>query len=118
MRFRTSIIIRDIQSGFLQRMRATPAPRWVLHVGKVSADGLRLLAQAVVVVLLGLTVGASLTFSLGPLAISIISLFLFAIGFASLSYWIALRAAKSETMAKAPPVSLDTDLGRIQCPRR
>lgn len=91
-------IIRDMQTGFLQRMLATPAPHWALHTGKVAADGIRLLLQAFIVLLVGLAVGASLRFAMMPLVASGAVLLAFAIGFASLSCVIALKSGKPETM--------------------
>ncbi len=92
-------IVRDLQSGFLQRMLATPAPRWAIHVGKVAADGTRLLVQALIVMVIGLVTGASLSFSFLPLLTSFLALFFFAVGFSSLSCVIALRSGKPQTMA-------------------
>ncbi|HLG18620.1 MAG TPA: ABC transporter permease [Bdellovibrionota bacterium] len=92
-------VIRDMQTGFLQRMLATPAPYWALHVGKISADGVRLLAQAAIVLVLAVAIGASLSFSPLPLLLSFLSLFFFAIGFGSLSCIIALRSRRQETLA-------------------
>jgi len=92
-------VVRDIQTGILQRMLATPAPRWILHLGKVAADGVRLLVQAMIVLLIGLAVGASLSFALLPLLLSFAGLFVFAVGFSSLSCIIAIRSGRPETMA-------------------
>ena len=40
-------LIRDMQTGFLQRVLDTPAPRAALLLGKVGSDVGRLLVQAV-----------------------------------------------------------------------
>src|SRR5918998_5694422 len=51
-------LVRDLQTGFAQRMaRATDHPGWMLG-GKLAADVTRLLAQAFVVGLLGVALGA------------------------------------------------------------
>jgi ABC-2 type transport system permease protein len=92
-------LMRDMQTGFLQRMLLTPAPRWILHLGKITADGLRLQCQALAVLLLGSIVGASVSFAALPFIVSFLSLFFFAIAFGSLSCVIALRARRAETMA-------------------
>lgn len=92
-------LIRDMQTGFHQRMLASPAPRWVLHTGKVAADALRLVAQALVVLIVGLAVGAGVGFSPGPVFAAVAALFFFAVAFGSLSCLIALKARKQETMA-------------------
>jgi len=92
-------IIRDLQNGLLQRMLLTPAPRWAIHLGRVVADSLRLLVQAMVVAGIGLLVGATLQTHWQPLALGVLALFLFALGFASLSNIVALRTGRQETMA-------------------
>jgi ABC-2 type transport system permease protein len=92
-------LIRDIQTGFLQRMLATPASRFEIHSGKVIADCLRLMAQAGLVALIAVLVGASLHFTFLPLLCGALALFLFALGFASLSSIVALRTGRQETMA-------------------
>lgn len=92
-------LIRDMQSGFLQRVLASPAPRWVLHAGKLSADGIRLLLQLVVVLGLGVLVGASVSLAVLPLLLALLTAFFFAVAFGSLSCFLALRSRKQETMA-------------------
>ena len=50
-------IVRDLQTRFFQRMvRASATPGWIL-AGTIVAEATRLLAQAVVVALLGLLLG-------------------------------------------------------------
>lgn len=92
-------LIRDMQTGVFQRMLASPAPRWALHVGKVSADATRLVAQAIIVLAAGLAVGAGVTLAPAPLLAGLVTLFFFAVAFGSLSCLIALKARRQETMA-------------------
>ena len=101
-------LIRDMQTGFLHRVADTPASRWLLHAGKPGADVLRLAAQALVVALLG----ADLVFCIGPLLVALLTLVLFAIGFASLSRPTALRARAQESMAAFvhPLLAIGVDL--------
>lgn len=92
-------LIRDLQTGFLERMLRTSAPRWAILAGKVGADVARLLGQVAVVLVLAVLVGARLV--VAPLALlhAVAALALFAIGFCCLSCLIALRARAPETMA-------------------
>ena len=92
-------MIRDIQTGFLTRMLTTPAARHWLLVGKMTADVTRLLIQAVIVCLLGILLGASVQPALWPVLLAITALVLFAVGYASLSCYIALRTRSQESMA-------------------
>ena len=92
-------LVRDLQTGFAQRMaRATPYPGWMLG-GKLAADVTRLLAQAFVVALLGVALGARLWIDWGAVFVAALGLAAFAVGYASLSCWIALKTRAQESMA-------------------
>jgi ABC-2 type transport system permease protein len=92
-------LIRDMQSRFLARTLATPASKTMIMAGKVLADSSRLLVQALLVLLLGLALGAQVHLSLASLALMMTSLLLFGFAFCSLSCWIALKARSQENMA-------------------
>lgn len=91
--------IRDLQTGFLPRMLNTPASHHALLAGKLLADVLRLLLQAVAVVLLALLLGARFSPSWGALLPAAFCLALFAVAFSSLSCALALRSRVQEVMA-------------------
>jgi ABC-2 type transport system permease protein len=91
--------IRDLQSGFLPRMLNTPASHHALLSGKIFADVLRLLAQALVVLGLALALGARLSPSWVAVLPALACLALFATAFASLSCALALRTRAQEAMA-------------------
>ena len=92
-------LIRDMQTGFLGRLLATPANHRLILGGKVAGDCLRLLAQALAVLLLGLLVGARLRVSLPAFLPALVCLGLFGAAFASLSCLIALRVRAPEGMS-------------------
>src|SRR5262249_26688888 len=91
-------LIRDIQTNFLGRLLNTPADRRLLLLGKLSADVSRLLAQAALVMLLGLMVGAEISPSMSSVALSAVALGLFGIAFCALSCTIALLTRAPESM--------------------
>jgi ABC-2 type transport system permease protein len=92
-------LVRDLQTGFVQRMvRSTAHPGWIL-AGKLLADVGRLLAQALVVGLLGWMLGARLRIDWGAVFVAALGLALFAAAYGSLSCWIALRTRVPESMA-------------------
>ncbi len=93
------LFVRDMQTGFLQRMaRASGHPGWML-TGKLGADVLRLLAQALFVALAGFLVGARMDPDAGTLALAVAGIVFFAIAYAGLSSWIALKSKNQESMA-------------------
>lgn len=91
--------IRDVQTGFLPRMLNTPASHHALLSGKILADVLRLLAQAVIVLLLALALGARFAPAWGAVLPAALCLALFATAFSSLSCALALRTRAQEAMA-------------------
>jgi ABC-2 type transport system permease protein len=92
-------LVRDLQTGFLQRMvRSTMHPVWIL-TGKTVAETTRLLLQAFVVALLGIALGARLSIDPLALLLALVALALFALAYASLSCWVALMADAQESMA-------------------
>jgi ABC-2 type transport system permease protein len=92
-------LIRDMQTGFLSRLLTTPAEPRLLLIGKLLADVLRLLAQAAVVLMLGVLLGAEVSFSLVAWCGAWCALGLFGTAFSSLSCLIALRTKAQEGMA-------------------
>lgn len=91
--------IRDLNTGFLPRMLNTPASPAAILAGKILADAVRLLLQAVVVLGLGVALGARLSPAPGALLTATLCLVLFAAAFSSLSCAFALRVPAQETMA-------------------
>jgi ABC-2 type transport system permease protein len=79
-------------------VRSTMHPVWIL-TGKTVAEVTRLLLQAFVVVLLGITLGARLRVDPLALLIALVALALFALAYASLSCWVALETKAQESMA-------------------
>ena len=92
-------LIRDMQTGFLQRLFDSPANPSMVLGGKLVADVVRLLAQAVVIGLLGLVVGTKLHLTLAGVAAALLVLGLFAITFCSLSCFVAMKTGAPESMA-------------------
>ncbi len=92
-------LIRDMQTGFLERMLSTPANRPALLLGKVAADVSRLLVQTILVAVLAVLLGVRFQLPLGPLLLAILYLGLFGVGYCCLSCWIALQTRSQESMA-------------------
>ena len=91
--------IRDLRSGFLPRMLNTPASHHALLFGKILADVLRLLGQALAVLLLALVLGARLAPAAAAALPAGLCLALFAAAFSSLSCALGLRTRVQESMA-------------------
>ena len=91
--------IRDIQQQLLGRILQTPASRGALLSGKLAADTVRLLLQALVVFILGSLVGARWQLDPTLLFRALMLLALFAASFCAISCAIALFTRRNEAMA-------------------
>ncbi len=92
-------VVRDLQTGFVQRLlRSTDRPILVL-TGILTAEVLRLICQAIIVGSVGILLGAELRISVTGLVAALTGLAIFAAGYGSLSIWIALRTRAPESMA-------------------
>lgn len=87
--FATISIIEDRREGFLQAVLVAPIPRWSMVLGKLLGGTLLALAQAVVFLLLGLSVG--IEYSLASFTAIAVFLFVVALGLTALGFVIAWR---------------------------
>lgn len=92
-------LLRDLQSGFLGRMLRSASEPMAVIGGKLLADVLRLIAQAIAIALLGVLIGAKLMPSVPGAIVTMAALALFAIAFCSLSCFVALKTNAHESMA-------------------
>jgi ABC-2 type transport system permease protein len=92
-------LIRDMQTGFFYRLLDPPADPGVVLAGRLLADVVRLLAQALIIGFLALSVGANLRLTLGGLVVALFAFGFFAIAFCSLSCLIAMKTGEPESMA-------------------
>jgi len=92
-------LIRDLQTGFLQRLLLTPTNTYVLLTGKLTADVTRLLLQATVIVGLGVLLGARPTASVPGLLVSGVALAAFGLLLSAVSCTVAMLARSPEGMA-------------------
>ncbi|MGX9886890.1 ABC transporter permease [Streptomyces sp. NPDC002276] len=82
-------LIPDVRSGYLERLRVTPASRLGLLLGRVLWDVLALLVQSFVIVLIALLFG--LRAPVGGVLAAIAMMMLVGVSLAFLSYSLALK---------------------------
>ncbi len=91
-------LARDIELGWFDRLLASPAPRGVLLAGTVLSASLRALLPVTLLIIVGMSLGASFP-GIDGLAIAV----LFAAGFAAVAAsYGATIALKFKTQAAAP----------------
>lgn len=91
-------LARDIEQGWFDRLLASPAPRWVLLAGMLLSASLRALIPATVLLVVGISLGASWP-GLGGLAIAIVIVMGMAMVAAA---WATTLALRFKTQSAAP----------------
>src|SRR5213594_1240803 len=90
-------MVNDIESGYMDKMRVAPIRRASILLGKVMSDGVRILLQSIVIIILGFVLGV--TFATGILGI--LAILLLAVGFgiawSGISTLIALATRNAES---------------------
>lgn len=90
-------VVFDARFGVLERLRVTPASRLALLLGRVLTNTVVLLAQAVVLLLVGFALG--LRAPIAGLLVALVLVVLVAVSLASLSYAVALTLRTQELFA-------------------
>lgn len=92
--FTTISIIEDRREGFLQSVLVAPIPRWSMVLGKIGGGAVLALVQALVFLLLGLTLGIRFS-PLGAAAI-VVFLFITALALTGLGFVFAWRTDSTQ----------------------
>ena len=89
-------MVADIESGYFDKLLLTPASRLALLVGAMLADFFRIMAQAVIVLLVALATGLSFeTGALGAIALVVIASF-FGLAYSGIGFAIALKTGNAQ----------------------
>ena len=90
-------MVNDIESGYMDKMRVAPIRRASILLGKVMSDGVRILLQSIVIIILGFVLGVTFaTGILGVLAILMLAV-AFGIAWSGISTLIALATRNAES---------------------
>jgi len=87
--FTTISIIEDRREGFLQSVLVAPMPRWAMVLGKLLGGSVIAMAQGLIFLMLGLTLGLKITL-LSWLTVALFSAII-AVGLTALGFVIAWR---------------------------
>jgi ABC-2 type transport system permease protein len=91
-------LIEDLSEGVLDRMLATPAHRGALIAARVLHAALTVGVQAIIILGLGLALGASLPGGLIALPVILLLAALLGAGFSAISNGLALLTQREETL--------------------
>ncbi len=83
------MIVWERESGILKRLLSTPAPRYVIVIGRALAAGMRALIQSLVIFLIAAIVGVKFVINPINFLISLVIVLIFSAGFAAFSMSLA-----------------------------
>lgn len=91
-------LIAQLRAGFIERLRVTPTSRLALLLGNVLRDALRLLVQAVLLVIIAWLLGLQLN-NLAGIGVLLVLLGLMSLLMSSCSYAVALAVKDENSFA-------------------
>ena len=94
-------LVDDVKRGIVDRFLVTPASRGALIWGRIVQNGIVAVIQALIIIVLGLVLGAHYPGGVPGLLALIVAAVLLGAGFGGLSNAIAILSRKEETMIAA-----------------
>jgi ABC-2 type transport system permease protein len=88
--------VSDVEDGMLDKFLIAPVHRISIMTGRILSDGVRIIAQATVVIVTAFAMGARYETGLGGLAVMIFLASIFGMAWAGLSNIVALRTQNAE----------------------
>jgi ABC-2 type transport system permease protein len=88
--------VTDMDDGMMDKFLIAPIPRISIMVGRILADGTRIMAQALLIILISLLMGTRYATGIFGIVAIVALAALFGMAWAGLSNMIALRTANAE----------------------
>lgn len=88
--------VSDVEDGMLDKFLIAPVHRISIMTGRILSDGVRIIAQATVVIVTAFAMGARYETGLGGLVVMIFLASIFGMAWAGLSNIVALRTQNAE----------------------
>ena len=89
-------MVTDIESGYMDKMRVAPIHRASILLGKVMSDGVRILLQTIIIVIMGILLGVSFATGVGGVLLILAIAVAFGVAWSGISTFIALVTRNSE----------------------
>jgi ABC-2 type transport system permease protein len=89
-------VVTDLDTGMLDKLRTDPITRSSILVGRLIADAALMAAQATVVLVLAVSMGATVVGGWAGAVTMLVGVVLFGVAWAALSDFVALHTADSE----------------------
>ncbi|HEY7588728.1 MAG TPA: ABC transporter permease [Thermoplasmata archaeon] len=89
-------MVTDLESGYMDKMRVAPIHRSAILMGKTLSDGVRIVIQTVVILILGFALGVHIAAGIGGLLLLLGIAMAFGIAWSGISTFIGLATKNSE----------------------
>lgn len=103
-------LVRDYESGYLDRLRLLPIHPLALLLGRLSFDVVRILVAGLAVLMVSLMLGAELVTGPVGLAAMLLLLALWTLGYVGMYYVVGLTTRSAETLMALIPLFLPVGL--------
>lgn len=89
-------MVTDLESGYMDKMRVAPIHRSAILMGKVLSDGVRIVIQTAVILILGFALGVTISSGVGGLILLLAIAMAFGVAWSGISTFIGLATKNSE----------------------
>ncbi|MDE3095153.1 MAG: ABC transporter permease [Chloroflexota bacterium] len=89
-------MVTDIERGYFDKLLLTPAPRISLVIGRLAADGVRVMIIAVLLLIAGLITGSGMASGPGGALLLIVMAGLFGLAYSGIGLAIALKTGSAQ----------------------
>jgi ABC-2 type transport system permease protein len=90
-------MVDDLESGYMDKMKAAPIHRSSILLGKVFSDGFRIVIQSLIILILAYAVGVVVVTGIGGVLLILFIALTFGIAWSGISTFIALATGNSES---------------------
>lgn len=90
-------MVADIESGYLDKLLATPASRLSILLGAMTADLVRVMVQATLVLIVAFIVGVDFATGIPGAVVLILLSGLFGLGFSGIGFAVALKTGNAQS---------------------
>jgi ABC-2 type transport system permease protein len=84
-------MVMDIERGYFDKLMLTPVPRLALVLGRLAADGVRVMALSTIIMVVGLLMGAGMDAGILGAVVFVLAAGLFGLAYSGIGMSIALR---------------------------
>ncbi len=91
-------VVSDIQSGYLEKMLATPVSRPAILLGRILSDVFRVIVQSLIILGLAYLLGTSIATGLLGLLVILLTISFFGIAWSGISLYLGLKTKNAETV--------------------